>query len=50
MRLTAKKIALLKRNAEHAQSLREMGAVGNIRWVFVAPKDLLELLRKYPSI
>jgi hypothetical protein len=49
MKLTAKKIASLKRNAEHAQKLRDMGADGNIRWVFIAPKDLLELIRKYPS-
>jgi hypothetical protein len=49
MKLSAKKLARLKRSAEHVQELRDMGADGTCRHVFIAPENLLELIRKYPS-
>lgn len=50
-KLTARKLASLKRDAGRAQMLRDKfpDRLGNMRYVFVVPNDLLESLRKYPS-
>jgi hypothetical protein len=49
MKLTQKKLAQLKADAEHKKTLWAGGLMGNAKYVFVNPNDLLELLRRYPS-
>lgn len=46
-RLTKAKLAQLRWDAERAANYRAIGGRGNVRYVFVDPDDLLELLTGY---